>query len=127
LALIRIDPKIGFDWTTKSPIPGMTPGNFSVRWRGYIVPRFSDTYAFSVNSSGRARLWVDRLQIVNDWPIHPAAEDTGYIQLEAGKRYEVILEFSAAGPAPAVRLFWSSPRQPKQTIPARRLCPSAPN
>src|SRR5215471_3767123 len=127
LALIRIDPKIGFDWTTKSPIPGMTPGNFSVRWRGYIVPRFSDSYAFSVNSSGRVRLWVDRLQIVNDWPIHPATEDTGYIQLEAGKRYEVILEFSAAGPAPAVRLFWSSARQPKQTIPARRLCPSAPN
>jgi hypothetical protein len=127
LDLIRIDPKIGFDWTAKSPAPGMTPGSFSVRWRGYVLPRFSDSYAFTVNSSGRVRLWVDRHEIVNDWPAHAAVEDTGLAQLEAGKRYEVVLEFSAAGPAPAIRLSWSSQRQPKQVIPARRLCPSAPN
>jgi hypothetical protein len=71
-------------------------------------------------------MWVDRLQIVNDWTTHPATEDTGYIQLEAGKRYEVVLEYSAVGTTPAMKLLWSSARQGKQVIPARRLCPSAP-
>jgi hypothetical protein len=126
LKLIRIDPKVGFDWSAKAPFAGLTSGSFSVRWRGYVIPRFSDTYAFYTNSSGRARLWVDRLQIVNDWAAHPATEDTGYIQLEAGRRYEVILEYSAASTAPAMKLSWSSGRQARQAIPARRLCPSAP-
>jgi hypothetical protein len=126
LQLIRIDPKVGFDWTTKPPVPGLTSGNFSARWRGYVVPRFSDTYAFYTGSSGKVRLWVDRLQVVNDWTTHPAIEDTGYIQLEAGKRYEVVLEYAGVGPAPAMKLSWSSQRQAKQVIPARRLCASAP-
>src|SRR5262249_14531251 len=126
LQLIKIDPKVGFDWSARAPIPGLTTSNFSVRWRGYVVPRFSDTYAFSTSSSGKVRLWVDRALIINDWLTHPATEDTGYIQVQAGKRYEVVLEFSASGPAPAIRLFWSSQRQGKQTIPPKSLCPSAP-
>src|SRR5262245_60692808 len=84
LQLIRIDPKVGFDWSARSPIPGLSSGSFSVRWRGYIVPRFSDTYAFSTNSSGRVRLWVARALMVNDWPTHPATTDTVDIPLEAG-------------------------------------------
>jgi hypothetical protein len=126
LQLIRIDPKVVFDWSTKAPVQGLTTGNFAVRWRGYVVPRFSDTYAFYTSSSGRVRLWVDRVQVVNDWTTHAGTEDAGYIQLVAGKRYEMILEFSGSGPGPAIRLSWSSERQGKQTIPARRLCPSAP-
>ena len=35
-AVTRIDPQIDFDWNAASPVPGLSPRSFSVRWTGEI-------------------------------------------------------------------------------------------
>ncbi len=43
----RVDPHINFDWNRVSPMPGVSSGNFSVRWSGQIVPPAAGEYRLS--------------------------------------------------------------------------------
>ncbi|PLS76840.1 MAG: hypothetical protein CYG59_26950, partial [Chloroflexi bacterium] len=58
--------------------------SFSVRWQGYVVPRYTETYTFYTTNDDGARLWVNGQQLVNDWTSHAARENQGQITLTAG-------------------------------------------
>ena len=49
-AFTRIDPTVDFDWDHESPDPSVDKDTFSVRWRGSVIPRFSETYTFHLVS-----------------------------------------------------------------------------
>ena len=55
--------------------------NFSVRWTGQLVPRFSETYTFRTTSDDGIRLWVkpantgDWVELVNNWDPHAIEEN----------------------------------------------------
>src|SRR5262245_7606893 len=59
LAFSRIDPIISFNWQTTAAGPGVGPDNFSVRWTGQVIPRYSETYTFYTRSDDGVRLWVN--------------------------------------------------------------------
>src|SRR5688500_15993712 len=63
----RIDPAINFEWGEGSPIAGIDPETFSVRWTGEILPRFSGSYTFFAASDDGVRLWIDGQRIINVW------------------------------------------------------------
>src|SRR5687767_14561358 len=63
----RIDPTVNFDWVSGSPIAGIDPDSFTVRWTGEIVPRYSETYTFHVRSDDGERLWINGQRICNGW------------------------------------------------------------
>ena len=46
----RIDGKIDFDWKGASPIQGINPYNFSIRWQGYLKAPFTGVYKFLADS-----------------------------------------------------------------------------
>jgi hypothetical protein len=124
-ALVRAE-AVNFDWGAGAP-PGLVSGGaakvdeFSVRWTGAVAPRFSELYTFFVVADDGARLWVNGVRLVDDWSIHPPAEHSGSLRLRAGVRYDLRLEYFEAGGGASVKLFWSSPSQPRETIPLERL------
>ncbi|MEY5026959.1 MAG: hypothetical protein RLZZ244_2487, partial [Verrucomicrobiota bacterium] len=120
----RVDASLNFDWSGGAPHPSMDVDNFSVRWTGQVVPAFTETYTFTTQSDDGVRLWVNGQQLVNHWDEHATAEDSGTIALQAGKPYDVKLEYFEAGFGAVCKLLWSSPSQPKQIIPASALRPS---
>ena len=100
---------------------GSSQDTFSVRWTGYLEPRFSETYTFHTNSDDGVRLWVNGQLLIDNWTIHPPTENTGTIALTAGRWYEVKLEYYQAAGAPTIQLFWSSPSQPKEIVPNSQI------
>src|SRR5206468_4024453 len=68
-----------------------------------------------------ARLWVDGVEL----PQVSFKKDREYkgreLPLKAGEKYDIKLEFKEGAGAASVRLGWSSPSQPFQTIPAGQL------
>lgn len=100
-------------------------GDYSVRWTGQVRPALSGTYTFSTLSDDGARLWVGGKPLVNDWTGHGPTEDSGTIALQAGKRYDICLEYYQGGGGATARLSWSAPGLPKQVVPAARLYPEA--
>ena len=65
----RIDPQIDLWWSNGSPFPGTSfpSDNFSVRWTGTVVPRYSETYTFYLYEYDGARLWVNNQLVIDDW------------------------------------------------------------
>jgi len=121
--LTRVDSGVNFDWGNGSPDPSIGADTFSVRWTGQVVPLFSETYTFYTLSDDGVRLWVNGVQLVNNWTDHPPTENSGTIALTAGVRYPIQMDFYENGGGASSALSWSSPSQPREIIPANRLFP----
>jgi len=124
--LSRVDSGVNFDWGTGSPAPAIGVDTFSVRWTGQVQPLFSQTYTFYTLSDDGVRLWVNGVQLVNNWTGHAPTENSGTIALAAGTRYSIQMDYYEDGGGAAAGLSWSSPSQPKEIIPANRLFPPFP-
>ena len=123
LKVTRTDATVNFTWTG-SPAAGVGADTFSVRWTGQVQARFSQTYTFYTTSDDGVRLWVNGVQIINNWTNHSATENSGTITLVANQKYDILMEhYDNTGTAVA-KLSWSSASQAKQIIPQIQLYPT---
>jgi len=119
----RIDPQVNFDWGSGSPHPVIPSDNFSVRWKGLIKPPTSGSYTFYTLSDDGVRLWIEDQKIIDNWTDHAAIENSGTIQLEAGKMYVIRLQYYEKGGLATIKLYWSGPSHSKEIIPQTYLHP----
>src|SRR6266566_812900 len=123
-SFIRVDPTVNFNWGYGSPMSGIAPDSFSVRWSGQVLAQKSETYTFYVRSDDGAKLVVNGKVLVDKMVAQAATEWSGTINLVAGQMYDLHLDyFDRAGGASA-QLSWSSPSTPKQIIPSTQLDPN---
>ena len=71
------------------------------------------------------RLWVNGVQVINQWNDHAPTEHSGTIALTAGQRYAIRMEHYENGGGATARLLWSHASIPKAVVPATRLYPAA--
>src|SRR5262245_26131476 len=125
----RTDPTINFNWGTGAPIPGFGADTFSIRWTGWVTPRFSGTYTFYTTSDDGARLWVNNLTtpLVDAWFDQSVTQSfSGAISFTAGTLYAIRMEYYENGGDASVKLEWSSASQPKEIVPQGRLYTAQP-
>ncbi|MGI5291933.1 PA14 domain-containing protein [Nonomuraea polychroma] len=91
----------------------------TVRWTGQIQAKYSETYTFSIIGDNGFRLWVDGKPVVDHWVDDWDREQTGTpIALEAGRKYDIKVEYFEHFGGANLRLRWQSPSQPKAIVPA---------
>jgi len=101
-ALVRTDEKIGFHWGEGSYAENGPVDRFSVRWTGYFIPLSDDDYKFYVSADDGVRLFINDVQVIDDWQRHGETLDTYSTHLDKGKPYKIRLEyFEAVGTATA--------------------------
>lgn len=122
-ALTRTDPTVNFNWDLASPGAGVRAEEFTVRWTGYVTPRYSQTYTFYTQSDDGARLWVNGQLIIDKWIDQGPTEWSGQITLQAGRKYELRMEFYERWHGALAKLLWSSASQAKEAVPASQLTP----
>ena len=123
LKLTRIDARIDFDWSETPPDKRMPLLNYSVRWTGSLLPRFSEEYTFYTYTDDGVRLWVNGTLLVDNWVDQPPTEKSGKIRLEAGKSCDLKMEYYQIAQNAIAKLSWSSLSQKKEVIPQDRLSP----
>jgi uncharacterized protein (DUF1800 family)/regulation of enolase protein 1 (concanavalin A-like superfamily) len=117
----RVDPTVNFNWASGSPMTGIGVDRFAVRWTGSVQPLYTEQYTFFTRSDDGVRLWVDGQLLVDNWTLHSATENSGTIALQAGRSYNVQLEFFENTGQAVAQLSWSSPSQAKSIIPQTQL------
>jgi hypothetical protein len=117
----RVDSVIDFEWSSKAPLPGFPRENFSVRWRGEIETTTAGNYGFHTNSDDGVRLWIDHRLLIDRWLPQPSIEYSGQINLEARRRYPIVLEYFQGSAMAGVKLRWTPPGAGKDVIPAPQL------
>jgi hypothetical protein len=114
-----VDPNI--DFPDLEPILQELTGqgdDVTVRWTGSIEPKFSETYTFSMIGDNGFRLWVDGRRIIDNWVDNWDIEQIGEpIALEAGRKYDIKVEYFEHVGGSNLRLRWQSASQPKEIVP----------
>ncbi len=101
---------VDFDWGSGAPGPGVGSDNYSVRWTGSVIATSSGAYQFQTVTDDGVRLWIDGKLVIDNWTWHGATVDTTTaIQLVAGQRYAVRMEFFEGGGDAVARLRWKTP------------------
>jgi GH43 family beta-xylosidase len=120
----QVDSTVDFNWGTGAPA-GLTADHFQATWTGQVRANYSELYNFATTSDDGVRLWIAGEVVIDDWSNHTATVDTGSKWLEAGKWYDLKVEYYENTGAAQIGLRWSSARQTGtgafQTIPASNL------
>ncbi len=123
--LSRVDATVDFSWGNNSPDPAVPSDYFSARWTGKVKPQYSETYTFYTVSNNGVRLWVNGQLLIDDWNSHNTTEDSATINLVAGQKYDIKMEYFENAYTATAQLFWSSARQAKEIIPESALTSDA--
>jgi len=105
--LVRVDRTIGFDWGLSSPDASVSADNFSVRWTGKLVPLENGIYEIFLASVGGYRLWIDGKLLIDSWNGGSASLHKASVELEAGKQYDIRLEYCKHMDYGSIRLSWT--------------------
>jgi beta-glucosidase len=109
-AFTRIDPVVDFNWWEGSPDPRLPDDdNFAIRWTGEIAAPVSGRYALGASAMTGVRLFVDGRLVTEYKSRHEPARQYGWVQLEAGRRYPVRLEYFQRMRDAHVSLLWQVP------------------
>ncbi len=108
-AFSRVDYLINFVWRDITPVTGRMGDSFSVRWTGSLVPPASGKYKLGVRGLNNYRLTLDGELIAEHQDLHEAVTRVKEIELEAGRFYNIQLDYANLGLDPQVQLLWSVP------------------
>lgn len=119
---IRLDSMVQLQPSTILTPVGIASNQFSVRWTGQIEPRYSEAYVFDLDAAGGVRLWVNNELLIDAWAQY-ANTASRSIVLEAGKRYDIRLEYSSNTGGKKANLYWTSAAQLRERVPHSQLYP----
>ncbi len=117
-ALVRIDKNIDFNWGLGSPDTTVPIDEFSARWTGKLIPTSSGTYALGCASDDGVRLWVDGKLLIDSWYDRSVSLDVVSMNLEAGRSYDLKIEYYENQGGAYASLVWDMKRPPDPFIQA---------
>jgi len=120
--LVRVDPQIAFRWDRGSPTDNLMargeagPDNavpndgFGIRWSGQLLPPVSGQYRLEAAANDGMRLYLDGKRLIDHWEdAERLRADSVTVALEAGRAYDIRLEYYENERDSAVRLAWARP------------------
>lgn len=117
-ALVRIDKQVNFEWAMGSPDSTIPPDQFSARWTGKLVPTDSGTYRIGASTDDGLRLYIDGQLLIDSWFDRGATLDAVTLKLEAGREYDVRMEYYENGGWAYASLVWDLKRETNPGIQA---------
>src|SRR5215813_4471241 len=113
---VRTDAQINFDWGRYKPTPHVGENNFSVRWTGKLTPAETGTYKLGATADDGVRLYLDGKLLVDAWKSNPTKTVTKEVNLEAGRSYDVRMEYFQFNREAIAKLVWSYPHFQERQI-----------
>jgi beta-glucosidase len=111
--LVRTDEQINFDWSRGRPAPQINEDNFSVRWTGKFTPPESGAYQLGAMADDGVRLYLDGQLLVDAWGGNQPSQIRTVmkeVSLEAGRAYDVRVEYYEDIRGAIAKFMWSFPR-----------------
>lgn len=120
---MRVDTNVNFDWRGGSPDARIAADTFSARWTGLLCAPSTGAYTFTTATDDGVRLWVNNTLLVDRWNDQGPTNWSGTINLVAGRKYALRMDYYENGGGAVARLAWSGPGFASQIVPASVLFP----
>ncbi len=95
--------------------------NFSARWSGFLQARATGPHTLILRTDDGVRLWLDGRQVINDWSGRAPADSKVEVELTAGKRMPIRIEYFQGGGGAVAQFQWIEPGGERMTVPAEAL------
>lgn len=106
----RVDENIDFVWWDKAPFEDLNQEEFSIRWKGVLVPPVTGEYAIGGEAFSGYKLSIDGKVVTQGRDQHHARKSYEYLRFEAGKSYEIEVEYIQDKTEYAhVKILWDVP------------------
>lgn len=109
LVATRTDSQINLQWDEAQPVEGIPISLASVRWTGVMIPPKSGEYILGIIAEGAVRLFVNDQPVIDSWRRDPDRPLSTTMQLEAGKAYQVRLEYAQLTAKGRIQFGWIIP------------------
>ena len=106
--LRRIDEDIDYNWI-KNRIQGMDDENFSVKWTGQLEAPLSGEYTIGIEADDGFRLYIDDVELINNWEKRTGRRKEELIFMESGRSYKLRVEYFQATYLSACKMSWTLP------------------
>ncbi|MDO8490022.1 MAG: choice-of-anchor D domain-containing protein [bacterium] len=123
LIIRRKDQTVNFNWKEATPDPDIPVDGFSVRWYGYVEPRYSGEYTITVKTDDGVRVWMDGKKIIDDWNARPTKENSALISMQAGEKHKITMSYYEESGGARAHLYWTTPFGVREIIPQTQLYP----
>jgi beta-glucosidase len=120
--MTRVDARIAFRWDRGAPTDdpvargelsnqnALAGDDFSVRWTGQLLPPDSGRYEIVVGANDGLRLFLDGREVLSGWEVNERVRSASVsVDLQAGRAYELRLEYFEDIRDAEVRLAWRRP------------------
>lgn len=99
-----------------------TPDYNTARFTGTIVPTYTEDYTFHMVGDDGFRLWINGQLIIDFWQqTWEKPQDSIPVSLEAGKHYDIKVEYLQGWGGTWLKLEWESASQQRQIVPESAL------
>lgn len=99
-----------------------TPDYNTARFTGTIVPEFTEDYTFHMVGDDGFRLWVNGELIIDFWQQTWEKPQVSIpVSLEAGKHYDIKVEYLQGWGGSWLRMEWESASQSREVVPESAL------
>ncbi len=95
--------------------------DYSLRYSGFLNVPVSGGYWISTLSDDGVRLWIGDKLLISNWTTHGTVKDSGYIELTAGEKYPLKLEYFQGLGGAQLKMNWTTPANITETIPISAL------
>lgn len=86
-------------------------GDYSIRWTGRLRAPATGTYILQTIADDGVRLWLNDINLVNNWKIQAPTPTDAQVNLIAGEFYDIRMEYYQKGGPRHVQLKWALPGQ----------------
>jgi len=118
----RTDAQVNFNWTGDGlPVPGISGQEyFSVRWTGQLESSFTGPVRLYLTADDGVRLSLGGVSLIDAWVDQGATTYTATVEMTAGERYPLEIEYYQGSGAGSVRFEWSRGMF-RETVPESQL------
>ncbi|WP_029904900.1 glycoside hydrolase family 3 protein [Prevotella sp. 10(H)] len=106
---VRTDENIDYNPENRPPDPFLPKAPTSIRWTGDLQPTVSGEYTLSLETDDGCRLYLDGKKLIDSWVERSAQADKVIVNLEAGKKYKLQVDYFDGGGQSLARLYWKAP------------------
>lgn len=106
---VRVEEELLYDPAHK-PDRFQPDAPMSIRWTGVLKPIVSGSYTLGLKTDDGCRLFLDGKKLIDSWTERSARMDHIVINLEAGKEYNLQVEYFDNGGECFAGLYWKAPQ-----------------